>query len=86
MPDGPYYILMAGETQVGGAMTASMPGAPSMWLTWIEVPNVEETLAAIGANGGKPFTDVMDIPNVGRMAVVSDPTGGVFGVITPPAR
>lgn len=85
MPDGPYYLINDGDTQVGGAMTQKHEGAPSMWLTWLQVDDVDATLAAVGEAGGNALTPVMAVPNVGRMSVVSDPTGGVFGVITPPA-
>ncbi len=85
MPDGPYYILKDGETTMGGAMKAQNPQAPSMWMSWVHVEDVENTLKAVKDKGGSAHTDVMEVPNVGRMAVVADPTGGVFGIITPPS-
>ena len=84
MPQGNYYLLNVGETQVGGAM-ASMPGAPSMWLAWIHVEDVDETLERVTNHGGQAFTPLMDAPGIGRMAVVSDSTGAAFGIITPAA-
>ena len=87
MPDGDYFILMAGDGQpCGGAMAAQNAEAPAMWLSWVEVEDVDGTVAAIGRNGGQALSPMMDIPNVGRMSVVADPTGGVFGVITPAAK
>ncbi len=83
MPDGPYFILKDGETQVGGAMKAMNPETPSMWLTWVHVDDVDATLKRVTNHGGKAHSELMDVPNIGRMAVVADPTGGVFGIITP---
>lgn len=84
MPDGPYYVLKQGEAMTGGAMAATNPQAPSMWLSWVHVEDVEETRNKVLKEGGSAHTEVMEVPQVGRMAVVADPTGGVFGIITPP--
>ena len=85
MPDGPYMLLRHGEALVGGAMVARQPGAPSMWLTWIRVEDVEATTARVQANGGALHSPVMDASGVGRMVIAADPTGGVFGIIQPSA-
>jgi len=86
MPDGPYFILKSGDAMCGGVMAQQNPEAPAMWLPWIEVTDVDATLSNIDAAGGRAVTPLMDVPTVGRMAVVADPTGGVFGVITPAAQ
>lgn len=83
MPDGPYFILSSGETQVGGAMTARQPGAPSMWMSWVRVADVDDVAARVAAKGGKLLSQMMEVPGVGRMAVAADPTGGVFGILQP---
>ena len=83
MPNGDYFVLKSGEAMVGGAMNAMSDEAPAMWLTWIQVANVDQTVEAATSNQGKVLSPVMDVPNVGRMAVLMDPTGGVFGAITP---
>ena len=86
MPNGPYYLLNDGGGQRGGLMQAMNPQAPSMWLTWIQVPNVDETVATAKGKGGTALTDLMEIEGVGRMGIVQAPDGAVFGVITPPAQ
>lgn len=86
MPTGPYFLLKDGDETAGGAMASVNPEAPSMWLTWVHVENVDETLTRVKSNGGKTHGDTMDVPGIGRMAICADPTGGVFGVITPPAE
>ncbi len=83
MPNGEYSLLKSGEDMIGGAMNAMNPDAPAMWLTWVQVPNIDETVAATTAHNGQVLGPVMDVPTVGRMAVLMDPTGGVFGAITP---
>jgi len=83
MPTGPYHILEPETATRGGAMTAQNPAAPSMWLAWIAVDNIEETLARVGRHGGQVIAPAWDAQGVGRMAIASDPAGVVFGVVTP---
>ncbi|MEM1418186.1 MAG: VOC family protein [Myxococcota bacterium] len=84
MPQGPYHIFKDGERMVGGAMAAMNPEAPAMWLTWVQVEDVDATRERIAGLGGAALSDMMDVEGVGRMFVAQDPTGAVFGVITPP--
>lgn len=87
MPNGGAYYLLNGESgPLGGAMAAMNPGAPAYWLTWVEVDNADDALDRVKRHGGTGMTPVMEMPDIGRMAVVADPTGAVFGVITPPKR
>lgn len=83
---GTYYILNGDNGPLGGAMAGMNPNAPAYWLTWVEVDNADDALDRVKRHGGTAMTPVMEMPNIGRMAVVADPTGGVFGVITPPKR
>lgn len=83
IPTGKYYVLTAAGEQAGGAMQSFMPGAPPMWLSWVEVVDVDATAIKIGEHGGTVFGEPTDMPGVGRLVAASDPTGGVFGIITP---
>jgi len=83
MPNGPYTLLQLGERMVGGAMPAQNADAPSMWLVWLAVDDVEATADKVRASGGSVLGDRMDAPGVGAMYVAADPTGGVFGIIEP---
>ncbi len=53
MPDGKYTILKSGDQPRGGVMASKEEKAPSMWLTWIHVGNVDETLTRVSNNQGK---------------------------------
>ncbi|MFT4623668.1 MAG: putative enzyme related to lactoylglutathione lyase [Myxococcota bacterium] len=85
MPAGPYHILNPGSDSPSGAMAQQNLGAPSMWLAWVKVDDVDATLGRVRGNGGKVLGEPWEAPGVGRMAIASDPAGLVFGVITPPA-
>jgi len=85
MPEGPYHLLKSGETMAGGAMAQQADGAPSMWLTWVKLAEVDAAVERASQHGGKVIAPAFDVPNIGHMAILADPTGGVFGVITPAA-
>lgn len=81
---GTYYLLNGENGALGGAMASMHAGAPAYWLTWVEVEDADAALGRVKRHGGTAMTPVMEMKDIGRMAVVADPTGGVFGVITPP--
>ena len=85
-PTGDYTMWMTGDTPVGGVMqlpeSAAAMGAPPSWLAYVEVPDVDETVALAERLGGKVLAPAEDIPDVGRFAVLQDPQGGVFAVLT----
>jgi predicted enzyme related to lactoylglutathione lyase len=58
-------------------------GARPTWLGYIYVADVDQTVGKIGAAGGKALMPPMDIPNVGRIAMVADPQGIPFYVMKP---
>lgn len=62
-------------------------GARPGWLGYVSVRDVDEAVAEIGQAGGKTLMPANDIPNVGRIALVTDPLGAPFYVMkpTPPA-
>jgi len=83
MGTGPYHLASVGDTQVGGIMGLP-PGAgpmPPAWGCYITVKSVEDTMAQCAALGGKTLMPPMNVPGVGRMAVLQDPQGAVFSVM-----
>jgi predicted enzyme related to lactoylglutathione lyase len=63
-----------------GAATAGMrPG----WLGYVSVADVDQSVAAFAAAGGAVHMPAMDVPGVGRMAMVADPQGATLYVMTP---
>jgi predicted enzyme related to lactoylglutathione lyase len=84
MGTGPYHVANVGADAVGGIM-GMPPGAPPMpphWGAYVTVDNVDETLAKCTALGGKVLVPPMDVPTVGRMAVIQDPQGATLSVMT----
>jgi hypothetical protein len=77
------------EWQVGGRSIAGMMLKPAMmpaeipphWSVYFAVADTDNAVARVTELGGTVVMPPMDI-EPGRFAVVSDPTGGVFNVIT----
>ena len=85
--DKGYTILKAGGRGIGGILP--MPegpreaGARAAWLGYVAVPDIDQAAREIEAAGGALHRDIMDIPHVGRVAMVSDPQGAAFYLIAP---
>lgn len=62
-------------------------GARPIWLGYICVDDVDRAVHEIGEAGGKSLMPAIEIPNVGRIAMVADPQGAPFYAMkpTPPA-
>jgi predicted enzyme related to lactoylglutathione lyase len=75
---GQHYLTAAVEgDQVAGIM-AQMPemaGHPAFWVVYLAVDDVDATVAGVAAAGGTVEVEPFDIMDVGRAAVVQDPTG-----------
>ncbi|MEW5916661.1 MAG: VOC family protein, partial [Gemmatimonadota bacterium] len=53
------------------------------WLGYVAVPNVDATIEQAVKLGGSVVMSPMDIPMVGRSAVIADPQGAAIGIFTP---
>ena len=86
-PNGYRMIGRADGKFAGGMLplTEEMRGhgARPMWLGYIAVEDVDSTAAAIEADGGQVYMPPFDIPDVGRVAMVSDPVGVPFYIMKP---
>jgi hypothetical protein len=57
--------------------------APPFWAMYIGVPKLEEAAADIKRLGGTAHTEVIEVPNVGRMQMMMDPQGAAFYIYEP---
>ena len=68
----------------GGLMATPKPGIPPHWLPYVSVANCDESTAKAVQLGAQICAPPMDI-SVGRISVLKDPQGAVFGLFTPGA-
>lgn len=80
-----YRMISAADGLVGGVLTLGhdmlQHGARPCWLMYLGVDDVDACVAAVTAAGGGVAMPAFDIPEVGRMALVSDPQGAPFYVM-----
>jgi len=78
-----YTLWKRGSETAGGmmAITKEMQGVPPHWLVYYGVSDVDAVVAKVTSLGGSVVRPGWDIPGVGRIAILKDPTGAVFAVI-----
>jgi hypothetical protein len=76
-----YTIWKAGGAGVGGLMATQ--GGPPGWLGYVQVEDVDRTVARAQQLGGSVYLAAQDIPDIGRFAVLGDPQGAGFAVMNP---
>ena len=83
-PDyGGYRIFNRGETGIAGLMALPDASVPAHWQPYVAVDDPDRTTANAIELGGAALMEPMDVPNVGRIAVLRDPQGATFGIIKP---
>ena len=89
-PSGEMDYRMIGRADGGNAggvmrLTDEMAshGARPIWLGYLNVGDVDASVASIEGAGGKVLLPAFDIPGIGRIAMVSDPQGAPFYVMKP---
>jgi uncharacterized protein YndB with AHSA1/START domain/predicted enzyme related to lactoylglutathione lyase len=80
-----YTVLKHGARDIGGMGPLPNPAAPPHWLPYVRVENTDAALKLAGELGGRTIAGPLDIPMAGRIAVIIDPQGAIFGVVQPPA-
>ena len=82
-----YRMITASEGNVAGLLplTAEMTagGARPAWVGYILVDDVDKMVESIEHGGGKVHMPAMTMDGIGRMAMVADPQGARFYIMTP---
>jgi predicted enzyme related to lactoylglutathione lyase len=58
-------------------------GAPPFWTSYVKHDDVDGVVARAAEAGGTVMMSPMDVMDAGRMAIIQDPTGAMFGVWQP---
>ena len=75
-----YRQAFQGERPVGGVMPQMQGGPPPAWTTYFAVADADTVAGLVSEAGGTVIAEPMDVGDLGRMAVFTDPTGAAFGV------
>lgn len=80
-----YTEYTLGDQSIAGMMAKpeGMPAEiPSYWMPYFQVADVDKAFGEVTALGGNAMVPPTDIPTGLRFAVVTDPQGAVFGLLT----
>jgi predicted enzyme related to lactoylglutathione lyase len=80
---GGYRFFEQDGKMVGGIAPLMMEGQPPAWLSYVTVADADETVTKAREAGGMSLVGPMDVMDVGRMAIVVDPTGAALGLWQP---
>ncbi|RKH65637.1 VOC family protein [Corallococcus interemptor] len=86
MPDDrmQYWVLKKDGSEAAGVMQLddkTSANVPAHWMITFSVANTDEAATTVSAKGGKVIMQPFDSP-YGRIAIVADPGGAAFGIIT----
>jgi len=84
---GGMSVWNLGDSGIGGLadVPAGTPDeVPAFWMTVFGTADTDATAAKVAELGGQVLSPPSDIPDVGRFAVLADPQGVTFGVISFP--
>jgi predicted enzyme related to lactoylglutathione lyase len=86
-PGEPEYTVFSakGQETAGATKLEDAEGEEreARWVPYIQVANVDAAVRSAEEMGGKIVESPYDVPKIGRLAVVEDPEGAVFGLVTP---
>lgn len=82
---GTYTVFKNNGASAGGMIQATpeMKLTHPYWLVYFAVDDRDKSVARARQLGGKAVFEPPDIPNVGRIAMLTDPQGAYFAIITP---
>ncbi len=85
--EGPYLVAHSMDAPVAGIFDMEplhhLDGVPAHWFTYLGVDDLDAAIEEAVAAGGVVQRAPFPIPNVGRVAIVADPSGAGVGMVQP---
>ena len=78
IPDMGYTMINVGEG-TGGGMWKN-PDNPSQWLAYVLVNDINASTKKAKSLGAKVSKEVTEIPGMGWLSIIMDPTGATLGL------
>ncbi len=82
--DSTYTVILHRGTPIGGVVYTdrlAQDVKTSQWLSSISVPDIEEAVELVRSSGGVVYAKPRDLPERGRVAVVTDPQGALVAFV-----
>ncbi|VAV88750.1 hypothetical protein MNBD_ALPHA08-2297 [hydrothermal vent metagenome] len=83
---GSYWVASHNDKAVGGvfALDDTDHGEiPSHWMTYMQVSNIDDAQTSARKSGGKVTRPALCLDGIGKLAVITDSSGALVGLIEP---
>ncbi|KAF0151999.1 MAG: Lactoylglutathione lyase-like protein [Ignavibacteria bacterium] len=84
------YVMLTPETKTPTAGICHALGTnsnlPTQWLLYINVANIDESIASCQKLGGKLLAKTKNYAGMGKYCVIQDPAGAVCALFEPSAK
>jgi hypothetical protein len=80
-----YPTILSGGVPQGGMLTTAQLGMPedgARVMAYVSVPDVDAAASAARDLGGRLVAEPLELPALGRLAVLTDPAGALFALLT----
>ena len=81
--DMTYTMIGVGDGTGGGIMKQMIPGAPSAWLSYVQVDDIEAATKKAKSLGATVMKEVTEVMGAGHFSIIVDPTGAYLGLWKP---
>jgi uncharacterized protein len=82
MGGGMVYSTFKPDEGPGGGMF-SMPGAPTAWLAYVGVDDINTATTKATSLGATVIRGPLEVPGIGWMTILTDPTGAAIALWQP---
>ena len=82
-PGGIYTAIGVGKGTGGGMMKQMCPGAPSAWMPYVLVKDIDKATKKAKKLRAKIMKDVTEVEGMGWLSIIVDPTGAILGLWEP---
>jgi predicted enzyme related to lactoylglutathione lyase len=82
----PYWVANMDGKPVAGLFPLTSPqfdGVPESWMSFLAVDDVDARVAKAIKGGARLVMPIFDVPDVGRIAMLLEPSGAGVGWMTP---
>ena len=79
-PSDTYTMIDVGDGTGGGLLKNPMPGVPSFWLAYVLVDDIGAATKKAASLGAKIVKDSIEVPDMGWLSIIEDPTGAALGL------